>query len=177
MTSWSWSSPLPPNTLVAGRLALIISGATATFDNIRVWKLPALGAEEFDRLLEQTCTTPLVIAHRGNSLHAPENTLEAIRQAIEAGADLVEVDVNMSKDGVVVLMHDYTVDRTTNGKGEGLGSDAGRVEGAGCRRLERSEASASEPSRWRRPAAWPRGRCPLCSISKAMDTLKRSPRW
>lgn len=110
--------PLSPNALVAGRLALIISGATATFDNIRVWKLPALGAEELDRLLEQTCTTPLVIAHRGNSLHAPENTLEAIRQAIDAGADLVEVDVNMSKDGVVVLMHDYTVDRTTNGKGK-----------------------------------------------------------
>jgi glycerophosphoryl diester phosphodiesterase len=59
-----------------------------------------------------------VIGHRGGRALAPENTLEAIRAAAECKADLVEVDVRLSKDGVLVLMHDETVDRTTKGKGK-----------------------------------------------------------
>lgn len=62
-------------------------------------------------------TRPLVIAHRGNSGEAPMNTLAAIEEAIQIGADMVEVDVNLTADGVPVLMHDDTVDKTTNGKG------------------------------------------------------------
>lgn len=59
-----------------------------------------------------------VIGHRGARALAPENTLLAIRAAAECKADLVEVDVRLSKDGVLVLMHDETVDRTTKGKGK-----------------------------------------------------------
>lgn len=58
-----------------------------------------------------------VIAHRGFSGIAPENTLAAIRAAVEAGADRVEVDVLLTRDGVPVLLHDADLDRTTNGSG------------------------------------------------------------
>jgi glycerophosphoryl diester phosphodiesterase len=61
---------------------------------------------------------PLIIAHRGASGVAPENTIPAIDSAISAGADFIEIDVRMSKDGAVVVMHDETADRTTNGKGK-----------------------------------------------------------
>ena len=59
----------------------------------------------------------LVIGHRGAGSLAPENTLAGIRKAAACKADFVEVDVRLSEDGVLVLMHDETVDRTTNGKG------------------------------------------------------------
>jgi len=58
-----------------------------------------------------------VIAHRGFSGQAPENTQVAIRRAIDVGADMVEVDVTMTADGHVILLHDETLDRTTDGKG------------------------------------------------------------
>ncbi|MEM4791078.1 MAG: glycerophosphodiester phosphodiesterase family protein, partial [Thermofilum sp.] len=59
-----------------------------------------------------------VVAHRGASGHEPENTLRAVRRAIEIGADVVEVDVRVSKDGALVVIHDDTVDRTTSGRGK-----------------------------------------------------------
>jgi glycerophosphoryl diester phosphodiesterase len=60
---------------------------------------------------------PLVLAHRGASAYAPENTLSAFKLAIEMGADGVELDVTLTQDGIPVVIHDDTVDRTTNGKG------------------------------------------------------------
>jgi glycerophosphoryl diester phosphodiesterase len=59
----------------------------------------------------------LNIAHRGASGSFPENTLSAFKAAIDAGADMCELDVQMTRDGVAVVIHDETVDRTTNGKG------------------------------------------------------------
>ena len=59
-----------------------------------------------------------VIAHRGFSGRAPENTLAAIREAILVGADMAEIDVTLSSDGEIVVIHDETLDRTTNGSGE-----------------------------------------------------------
>jgi glycerophosphoryl diester phosphodiesterase len=61
---------------------------------------------------------PIVVAHRGASGYAPENTMAAIKKAITMGVDMIEIDVQLSKDNEVVLMHDLTVDRTTNGKGK-----------------------------------------------------------
>lgn len=58
-----------------------------------------------------------VVAHRGDSVHAPENTLESLRQGAALGADALECDVHLTKDGRVVVIHDPTVDRTTNGSG------------------------------------------------------------
>ena len=60
---------------------------------------------------------PLVIAHRGDSAHRPENTLASFQSALEVGAALVEFDVQLTRDGHVVVIHDPTVDRTTNGRG------------------------------------------------------------
>jgi glycerophosphoryl diester phosphodiesterase len=60
----------------------------------------------------------LIIGHRGAKALAPENTLEAISAAAMCKADLVELDVRLSKDGTLVLMHDETVDRTSNGSGK-----------------------------------------------------------
>jgi len=58
-----------------------------------------------------------IIAHRGASAERPECTLESLRRAIEAGATAVEVDVRTSRDGKLFLLHDTTLDRTTDGKG------------------------------------------------------------
>lgn len=66
-------------------------------------------------LLDQNAR--LVVAHRGNRVALPENTLEALRNAVELGADAVEFDVRVTRDGVPVLMHDPLLDRTTNGHG------------------------------------------------------------
>ena len=60
----------------------------------------------------------LVVAHRGNWSIAPENSLAAIDSAIRMKVDIVEIDIRKTKDGQLVLMHDDTVDRTTNGTGK-----------------------------------------------------------
>ncbi|WP_158794784.1 glycerophosphodiester phosphodiesterase family protein [Granulicella sp. L60] len=59
-----------------------------------------------------------VISHRGEHLHHPENTMPAFQAAIDAGADYFELDVRTTSDGKFVIMHDNTLDRTTNGTGE-----------------------------------------------------------
>ncbi|RXW96273.1 glycerophosphodiester phosphodiesterase, partial [Enterococcus faecium] len=59
-----------------------------------------------------------LVAHRGAHIVAPENTVEAMREAKSLGYNAVEVDVRTSKDGVNFLMHDDTLDRTTNGEGQ-----------------------------------------------------------
>lgn len=60
---------------------------------------------------------PLILAHRGDSAHAPENTLPAFERAVQCGADGVELDVKLSADNQVVVSHDPSVDRTTDGRG------------------------------------------------------------
>lgn len=64
-----------------------------------------------------TAARPLVIAHRGASSYAPENTLAAFDLAIQMGVGDLELDVHATSDGHVVVIHDETVDRTTNGSG------------------------------------------------------------
>ncbi|MBI5352564.1 MAG: glycerophosphodiester phosphodiesterase [Chloroflexi bacterium] len=61
---------------------------------------------------------PIILAHRGDFAHAPENTLPSFQQAIEKGADGVELDTKLTSDGHVIVIHDSTVDRTTDGKGK-----------------------------------------------------------
>lgn len=59
----------------------------------------------------------LVVAHRGDWRQAPENSIPAIRSSIKAGVDIVEIDLQMTKDSVLIVMHDATLNRTTTGKG------------------------------------------------------------
>lgn len=60
---------------------------------------------------------PYIMAHRGNRVACPENTLAAFRRALDDGADIIETDVHLTADGVFVCIHDATVDRTTDGTG------------------------------------------------------------
>jgi glycerophosphoryl diester phosphodiesterase len=77
---------------------------------------------QVDRLIKQlhnpTDKNVLVAAHRGDWRNAPENSLQGYKLAIEMGVDIIEVDLNKTSDGVLVIMHDETIDRTTNGKGK-----------------------------------------------------------
>lgn len=68
----------------------------------------------FDRNLKEV----IVVAHRGDWRYAPENSLPAIENAIKMGVDIIELDIQRTKDGHLILMHDATLDRTTTGKGK-----------------------------------------------------------
>jgi glycerophosphoryl diester phosphodiesterase len=61
--------------------------------------------------------TPLIFAHRGASAHAPENTLAAFELALKQGAPAIEFDVKLTSDRQVIILHDQTLNRTTNGSG------------------------------------------------------------
>lgn len=74
--------------------------------------------EILDDLKDPKSDRVLVVSHRGDWRNAPENSLQGIRNCIEMGVDVVEVDVRMTKDGHLVLLHDETLNRTTTGKGD-----------------------------------------------------------
>jgi len=98
-----------------GCVGLGVSGCIATFDDVSIRQLPISGPPAQLNVEARKCAN---VAHRGFSSIAPENTLAAIREAVKAGANGCEFDVYGCVDGNVVLMHDKTVDRTTNGNGK-----------------------------------------------------------
>jgi glycerophosphoryl diester phosphodiesterase len=69
------------------------------------------------RKINDNLPIPLIIAHRGYSSKYPENTMVAFQAAVTAGAHMIELDVGLSKDRRLIVIHDDTVDRTTNGSG------------------------------------------------------------
>jgi glycerophosphoryl diester phosphodiesterase len=71
-----------------------------------------------DRFLDADSEIVMVAAHRAAHLEFPENSLPAIQEAIHIGVDIVELDVKVTKDGIPILMHDGTINRTTTGKGK-----------------------------------------------------------
>ncbi len=75
------------------------------------------GAEIMSAPPEVPHRTPLIISHRATMGHAPENTLRGLRAGLALGVDGIEIDVQLCADGVPVLLHDNTLDRTTNGSG------------------------------------------------------------
>jgi glycerophosphoryl diester phosphodiesterase len=79
------------------------------------WPLVVLAATQ--AATAEPARRPGVIAHRGVAAEAPENTLPAIKRAIELGCAMAEVDVRYTSDGALVLVHDETLDRTTDGSG------------------------------------------------------------
>ncbi|MCG2879911.1 MAG: glycerophosphodiester phosphodiesterase [Vulcanisaeta sp.] len=83
----------------------------------------------------------LVFGHRGAMGYAPENTIPSFRLAVEMGVDGVELDVHMTRDGEVVVIHDFTVDRTTNGHGY--------VKDLTLEEIKRLDAGVKFGSRWR----------------------------
>ncbi|MBS3919299.1 MAG: glycerophosphodiester phosphodiesterase [Deltaproteobacteria bacterium] len=78
-------------------------------------------AEPFKNIFSSGRFPVIVIAHRGFSGVAPENTMSAFKKAMEVGSDMIELDVRLSKDGEVVVIHDETLERATSGKGRVIG--------------------------------------------------------
>lgn len=76
----------------------------------------------------QTVRLPMVIAHRGACAYAPENTLAAFILAAEQGAQAIELDAKLSLDEIVVVHHDFTLERTTNGSGPLLAQTAAQLQ-------------------------------------------------
>ena len=72
-----------------------------------------------EQLMSRSTNSVLVVAHRGDWRNFPENSLEGIENAIKMGVDIVELDVQRTQDGVLILMHDETLNRTTTG-GKGV---------------------------------------------------------
>ncbi len=70
------------------------------------------------KLVKKSHSELTIVAHRGASGYAPENTMASFEEALKLKADYLELDIQMTKDGELVVIHDQTVDRTTNGTGE-----------------------------------------------------------
>lgn len=116
-----------PTQVAEGVIGLHTNGVTVKFENIVISDYPK---EEMRKCEEQAdwqagrqraaafSTVPLIVAHRGNSSEAPENTLASVRSAILAGADGVEIDVYSTIDGEIILSHDSSLNRCTNGTGD-----------------------------------------------------------
>ncbi len=87
-------------------------------------------------LIEKSWNRTHVVGHRGAAAYLPENTLDSFRKAIEVGASATECDVHMSKDGVAMVMHDETLDRTTDLTGAVKETPAKTMTDAGIPTLE-----------------------------------------
>ena len=110
---------VPPRARVAALaalalLALPVTGCAAPFAAQGAAPM-ALRAQP--AAAARACAQPVVIGHRGSPRAAPENTMASFEAALKGGADWLETDVQTTRDGVPVLMHDSTVDRVTDGKG------------------------------------------------------------
>jgi glycerophosphoryl diester phosphodiesterase len=136
-----------------GRVGLAVNGCVARFESFRVSRLPDEPVPPKPEA--RPCE---VVAHRGFSFQAPENTLAAVREAIRAGAEGCEFDVYRCKDGEIVLMHDKMVDRTTNGHGD-------------ITQLTLAELKRLDAGSWK-DAAYAGQRVP--TLREALETLKGS---
>ncbi|REE96716.1 glycerophosphodiester phosphodiesterase [Thermomonospora umbrina] len=106
-----------------GVQAFVVNGSTVSFDDVKLTSLPPNG------YLRPEGAPVGVIAHRGASSAAPENTLVSQEVGRRAGADFIENDVQPSKDGVPFILHDKTVDRTTEGVGNIRDLTAAQLKG------------------------------------------------
>src|SRR5918911_3997990 len=114
-----------PGTARRARCAAERGGGATTFGRCaRVRPLLSNGMTQaaterlpLRRRLEQERGRVWVVGHRGAMGHCPENTPASFERGLELGADWIELDVHLSRDGALVVIHDETVDRTTNGHG------------------------------------------------------------
>jgi glycerophosphoryl diester phosphodiesterase len=95
-------------------LAILLAGAPASQKD--VWE--AADPAGRNRTMLMGHHRFAVVSHRANHVASPENSLQAIREAIRVGVDYVELDLRTTRDGEIVMMHDGTVDRTTDGHGQ-----------------------------------------------------------
>jgi glycerophosphoryl diester phosphodiesterase len=114
----------------------------------------------------------VVIAHRGNHTHAHENTLTAIERAVQAGVDYVELDVRRTSDGQYVLMHDSTVDRTTDGHGSVVMMTLAQLQELKVRDLKRTQIPPERVPSFKEALAAIKGRINLYLDFKAGDRVE-----
>jgi glycerophosphoryl diester phosphodiesterase len=106
-----------------------------------------------------------VIGHRGNRAFAPENTLPSLLEAVALGADAVEFDLRLSRDGALVLCHDATLERTTDGQGP--------IERRTLAELQRLDAGAKFSADGGRSFPWRARGVRIPSFDEAIDALPR----
>lgn len=88
---------------------------------LTIISLGTLAEDRAERLRDNLFNNPkyvTIVAHRGDWRNHPENSIPAFKSCIDMGIDMIEIDVQRTKDGKLILMHDRTVDRCTNGKGK-----------------------------------------------------------
>jgi glycerophosphoryl diester phosphodiesterase len=146
-------APTPPSLFT---LTTVLCWLTLTTGQAASTNTPA------ERLLQSM--RPLVIGHRGYSSVAPENTLPSFERAVAAGVDLVELDYYHSKDGALVVLHDATLDRTTDATNHWAGSRLKVVE----RSL--SELRQLQAGLWFKPAHLG---VKLPTLSESLDLIQR----
>jgi glycerophosphoryl diester phosphodiesterase len=119
----------------------------------------------FHPLLDTTAHP--IVGHRGNAAHAPENTIESFRQAFDLGVDVLEMDVHLSGDGQVVVIHDPTLDRTTD--------RSGRVDRLTLDEIRRADAGARFTRN--RGVTWPyRGQgISVPTLDEVLSTFPATP--
>ena len=99
------------------KMKKIIILSLALLSMAQVWaKEPVTRFRE--KLFDNKSKYVTVVAHRGDWRNSPENSMQAFRNCLEMGVDMIEIDVRKTKDNELVIIHDATVDRTTNGKGK-----------------------------------------------------------
>lgn len=94
---------------------------TTIFLFVLLASIQVIAKDRATRLRENLLNNPkyvTVVAHRGDWRNAPENSLQAFQNCIDMGVDMIEIDIHKTKDGVLVLMHDDSLDRCSNGKGK-----------------------------------------------------------
>ncbi|XP_034441329.1 glycerophosphodiester phosphodiesterase 1 [Hippoglossus hippoglossus] len=114
-----------------------------------MFRFPQVPASRAQQVLHPGSGEVSAVAHRGGGHDAPENTIAAIREAKKNGAAGVELDLEFSADGVAILMHDETVDRTTNGSGplsQMRLSDLRKLDAAAKHRLREKFAGETIPT-------------------------------
>lgn len=100
--------------LLLSAVAILLSGcASETAPSQQTSRIETI----LEHLHNPSSDYVIVVSHRGDWRNFPENSIPAIESVIEMGADMVEIDIAMTKDGVLVLSHDRTIDRCTTGKG------------------------------------------------------------
>jgi len=148
-------SPFFLRPLVALALVVLLLNAVAV-------ALAAEATSSAERLLNST--RPLVIAHRGYSAIAPENTLPSFERALASGADLIELDYHHTRDGELVVLHDYTLDRTTDATNR-WGDKAIRVADRPFEDLKELEAGL-----WYKP---PQSGVRLPTLAQSLEVIQR----
>ena len=127
---------------------------------------------------------PLIMAHRGDAVHAPENTFAAFGLALDRGAQLLETDLWFTQDGVLVCHHDRTLDRTTDGTGAipemTLAQvKQARVTGSYCGQFNASSYRTSASRPWKK--CWPSCRrtrgCPWNSRTRHSSSRAVHAGW